>query len=42
MNEVLRVVKGLQIYDQTQQLEPAGWLPGMAGIQPVIQNAGYM
>jgi len=42
INEVLRVVKGLQIYDQTQQLEPAGWLPGMAGIQPMIQNAGYM
>lgn len=40
MKEVLRVVKGLQLYDQTQQLIPSDWHPGMEGIQASIQNAG--
>lgn len=40
IKEVLRVLKGLQLYDQTEQLEPAGWRPGMEGIVPSIQLAG--
>lgn len=40
IKEVLRVVKGLQIFDETKQLEPAGWLPGMDGLYENIQQAG--
>lgn len=40
MKEVLRVLQGLQMYEQTQQLEPAGWKPGMEGIMQNIQQAG--
>lgn len=40
MKEVLRVARGLQLFDQTKQLEPSGWLPGMEGIYADIQTAG--
>ncbi len=40
--EVLRLVKGLQLFDQTQLLEPAGWQPGMKGMQANIQDAGHI
>ncbi|CQR73793.1 Peroxiredoxin [Sporomusa ovata DSM 2662] len=40
INEVLRIAKALQLYDQTQQLEPTGWQPGIDGIQANIQDAG--
>lgn len=42
MTEVLRVLQALQMYEQTKQLERAGWQPGMAGIIPNIQQAGDM
>ena len=40
MKEVLRVLQALQMYEQTHQLEPAGWQPGMKGILSNIQLAG--
>lgn len=40
IKEVLRILQGLQLYDQTNQLEPANWHPGMAGIYSDIQIAG--
>lgn len=40
IKEVLRIVKGLQLFDTTKQLEPAGWLPGMEGFHENIQYAG--
>lgn len=40
IREVLRILQGLQLYDQTKQLEPAGWRPGMPGMIGNIQQAG--
>lgn len=40
--EIVRVLKGLQKYEATAELEPAYWQPGMDGIRPDIALAGQI
>jgi NADH-dependent peroxiredoxin subunit C len=40
VNEIVRILQGLQYGSTTGEGVPTGWMPGMSGISMDIANAG--